>query len=209
MPRMSDAVVREKMRRVAEAIVDMEHGTYHYSSESVNKVHTPYTLEGKPRVSKLEALRYGGYKPTEEQCTKVFNHHFYKEAYQILSAQRKGGVLAIMEAEENAYGTISDIASSFLTILESRLKNSPQEFSNSELIRGAEIYSKMAIEFAAKGAAKQAGLNVLDALVDVQRKLPDETRKQLSERMKEYNARRATEIDTNTELAEVIAEIVE
>lgn len=201
---VSSDAVRLKLRLLAQAMDDMENGTYRWPDGI-----TPRYKNGKVRVDKFEAMRYAGYAP--RQCNyELFKRPYYLEQKRLLKEQRNVGLMDFLTKEENYHSTLTDIAKKMLTELQDRIKAHPETFSNKELIDGAKTYSQYSMDIQSK--LRQPGVNELKMTMASPDRLPPEEREKAMRKLGEFRAMRAREIEEAVQLGTAmdnVAEIIE
>jgi hypothetical protein len=188
-----------KLRLLAEAMTNQEHGTYNWTEESIGKYTNPQTARGTWRVSKQECLRVAGYAPKRFNMVQ-FKDPYYLEQKRLCEEERLGNKNVVLKDFENA-GVISSISQRSLQMLEERLNstNPDHRVSTTELIKIADVFTKMDTEIkAAKGKGDEQTAGQLMKAMTGNHRLPaasrDTAKDRILARLEQYAEMRVGEV---------------
>ncbi len=187
-------VSQERMRAVAQAIADMEAGTFDYPNGQ-----SPCFKNGRPRVDKSVALRTAGYAESyiQEAYRNVFNHPYYNEQLRLIKASRNQSIVRVLEKAETSTKALSRISEGLLTILADRIERvqaGEEEIGTKDLLKYALPYFRTAAEIEGKlEHGKTDKLAIVLAAVDA--RLPKESRDRLTEKLTEFRLMRDAQTD--------------
>lgn len=146
MPQISRRETKKNLRAMARAQVDMERGTYVWPDGRA-----PVDANGTPIVEKNELIRVGGYSTTAASHGRKWFEDPYFERHVQLERDRRDGKLPVVAKREQVDGRrVLKLGKKMLDETERRLAETPEKFTNSQLLQYTTMYLKFGLELLAK-----------------------------------------------------------
>jgi hypothetical protein len=198
---------KAKKRRLAEILVEMEAGLYNYADGT-----PPVTLEGKPRVNKMQALRDSGYSEcyAEKIRGAIFHDEYFLEQKALIEHERRGGLMKAMMGMQERTGVFSGIADRMALLLHERLSDPlwVQRIKTEDLFKYALQYHKLDLELS--GALSQGKENKLAVVfMDAEERLPKESRDKMRGAMERFRAQRAGELEQYSRVGDALDDTID
>uniref|UniRef100_A0A6M3KUB5 Uncharacterized protein n=1 Tax=viral metagenome TaxID=1070528 RepID=A0A6M3KUB5_9ZZZZ len=198
---------RARVRRLAEIMYDMENGLFNYGDDypSQNK-------DGTPKIVKAVALRAAGY--TDQYAKKIRGHiwkdPYYVQQYHLVCNERKGSVVKAMLGDVGRIEKLGQISDTMLEILHARLTD-PEEVSlikTTDLLKYAPIIYRLNAEIEGRLHSQRPDKMAV-VMMDIDNRLPKESRDKLLAMRDQYRAMRDGEVDSYAQTGDAQDEIID